>query len=135
MTAGARALLAAGLALSISGGSAAGDEATTAAATPTATAPSEHDAEIERLREELRIVSRYAARLHDAADDLIHLNTADERVRAAADRAVLFALYPGCVRHGDISETVGDDPCAGCGEEGCEVRVWHAALKRGREGK
>ena len=91
------------------------------------------ESEVARLREELRIVSRYAARLHDAADDLIHLNTADERVRAEADRAVLFALYPGCVRHGDLSETVGDDPCAGCGEEGCEVRVWHAALKRGRE--
>jgi hypothetical protein len=91
--------------------------------------------EVARLREELRIVSRYAARLHDAADDLIHLVTADERVRAAADRAVLDALYPGCVRHGDLSETAGVDPCAGCGEKGCEVRVWHAAVRGGRKGK
>ena len=83
--------------------------------------------------ERLAIVARRTAALHAAADDLIHLNMADERVRAAADRAVLDALYPGCVRHGDLSETAGDDPCAGCGEEGCEVRVWHAALKRGRE--
>ena len=73
------------------------------------------ESEVARLREELRIVSRYAARLYDAA----------EAVAEALDAACYSdSLADAGAARDQLYEASG-------ASDGCEV--WHAALQRGRE--
>ena len=92
------------------------------------------ESEVARLREELRIVSRYAARLYDAARDVAR--SLGSYTTEWTDDAISLdkALTIDCASH-----VKSGNPCSvgsrwpDCTDDTCALRIWHAALQRGRE--